>query len=146
MKKVSSLPSGMELVSLAKSVFSKSLCFLGSSLFSLQSLVKLFFVIAAVLWGISGGLGQSLHCQGIQIFTALSIPSIRNVTYPLKPCRSRMYQTTNHFKKHLNHCPAEECLAFCAPLVKSEVMALLCIWRPCSVIFFEPSALFVFHC
>jgi len=38
-----------------------------------------------------------------------------------------MYQATKHFKKLLNYCPAEKCLTFCAPLMKSEIMVLLCI-------------------
>lgn len=77
-------------------------------------------------------------------FPAIPIAPIKNVTYPLKPCSSRMHQT-RHFKKHLNYCPAEECLTFCAPLMKSEIMGLPCILRPCSVIFLEPSAFFVFR-
>lgn len=66
-----------------------------------------------------------------------------------------MYQTIKYFKNHPDHCPAEECLAFCAPLMQREIMVLLfkplyyCtlyinILSPCSLIFLKPSALCFF--
>lgn len=69
----------------------------------------------------SGG----LHWQEIQTNAALFCYShwsnLKSAIYLLKLSRSRKYQTTKCFKKHLNHCSEEGGLTFSAPVMKREI-------------------------